>query len=61
MIVIDDSKQPWITHVERIWFFILYIICVVVVYVYYICPVLSSLLTSSISNCKSLAETGLME
>ena len=32
-----------------------------ILYVYYICSVLSSLLTCSISNCKSLAETGLME
>ena len=60
MIVIDNSKQPWITHVEKFGFY-LYIFCVVVVYVYYMCSVLSSFLTCSISNCKSLAETGLME
>ena len=26
MIVIDDSKQPWITHVEKIWFLLYFLI-----------------------------------
>ena len=62
--LVDGINNTWCgwQYVYIILFcFILYIICVVVVYVYYICSVLSSLLTCSISNCKSLAETGLME
>ena len=61
MIMIDDAKQYLGLPLWENFVFILYITCVVVVYVYYICSVLSSLLTCSISNCKLLAETGLME
>ena len=55
----DDSKQYLGLPLWEKFCFILYITCVVAVYVYYMLCVV--LLTCSISNCILLAETGLME
>ena len=55
----DDLKQYLGLPLWEKFGSILYITCVVVVYVYYMLCVV--LLTCSISNCILLAETGLME